>query len=120
MIQFVRKYASVMVLALMSAFAVCLIADEWLDMQRAWADLQIEAMAELEMEDFEWDEDGADNGDGRLTTHNEAVSLPTAQAVSLLLKTVQTTAFQSNEQKRGLVRRYAPRKGIVRTNYRLI
>ena len=30
-IQFVRKYAYVIVLVLMSAFAACLIADEWSD-----------------------------------------------------------------------------------------
>ena len=61
MIQFVRKYAYVIVLVLMSAFAVCLIADEWSDMRHAWQDLQIEATAEIEVEDFEWDEFGGDN-----------------------------------------------------------
>ena len=53
MIQFVRKYAYVIVLVLMSAFAACLIADEWSDMRHAWQDLQIEATAEIEVEDFE-------------------------------------------------------------------
>ena len=116
MFQLFRTYASVVVLAMMSLFAVCLIADEWGDMQRAWEDMQIEAMAEIEVEDFEWDEDGSDNWDGR-TNFSPALSQDEGEMCMVCLLSVQKTALQSDEQKRGLVRRYAPRKGIARANY---
>ena len=115
-IQLFRQYVSVIVLTVMSLFAVCLIADEWGDMQRAWEDMQIEAMAEIEVEDFEWDEDGADNGDG---LSHQGISMPeqTVAQCGFILPETSSAALQSDEQKRGLVRRYAPRKGIVRANY---
>ncbi|MBQ7531386.1 MAG: hypothetical protein IJT12_06730 [Paludibacteraceae bacterium] len=115
-IQLFRKYASVVVLTLMSVFGVCLVADEWDDMQRAWEDLQIEAMAEIEVEDFEWDEDGCDNGDGQVRLRMNLSDGIVSVAISQVQPTC-STALQSDEQKRGLVRRYAPRKGIVCTNY---
>ena len=105
-IQFVRKYAYVIVLVLMSAFATCLIADEWSDMRHAWQDLQMEAMAEIEVEDFEWDEFGGDNGICRTT-------LPIFESFDCQL----STPFTSDKQRLGLVRRYAPRKAILRHNY---
>ena len=98
MIQFVRKYAYVIVLVLMSVFAACLIADEWSDMRHAWQDLQIEATAEIEVEDFEWDESDISC---QLSTINCQLSTP----------------FFSDKQRLGLVRRYAPRKAILRHNY---
>ena len=112
-IQFVRKYAYVIVLVLMSAFAACLIADEWSDMRHAWQDIQIEATAEIEVKDFEWDEFGGDNGVCRTT-------LPIFESFDCQLSTINcqlSTPFISDKQLLGLVRRYAPRKAILRHNY---
>lgn len=113
MIQFVRKYAYVIVLVLMSAFAACLVADEWSDMRHAWQDLQIEATAEIEVEDFEWDEFGGDNGICRTT-------LPIFESLDCQLSTINcqlSTPFISDKQRLGLVRRYALRKAILHHNY---
>lgn len=115
MIQFVRKYAYVVVLILMSAFAACLIADEWSDMLYAWQDMQIETMAEIEVEDFEWDEFGGDNGAGITTTsrpYAASFSLPFREGVG-----AGSFPFISDKQRLGLVRRYALRKVVLRHNY---
>ena len=106
MIQFVRKYAYVIVLVLMSAFAACLIADEWSDMRHAWQDLQIEATAEIEVEDFEWDESDIS------CQPIMCISLPFREGIGL-----GSSPFTSDKQRLGLVRRYAPRKAILRHNY---
>lgn len=115
MIQFVRKYAYVVVLILMSAFATCLIADEWSDMLYAWQDMQIETTAEIEVEDFEWDEFGGDNGVGITTTsrlYAASFSLPFREGVG-----AGSFPFISDKQRLGLVRRYALRKVVLRHNY---
>lgn len=115
MIPFVQKYACVIVLVLMSAFGACLVADEWNDMRHAWQDLQIEATAEIEAEDFEWDEFEGDNGAGKIATIN-----PMASFFSLLYLEGQgkgNSPFISDKQRLGLVRRYAPRKALVCNNY---
>lgn len=112
MIQFVRKYAYVIVLVLMSAFAACLIADEWSDMRHAWQDKQIEATAEIEVEDFEWDEFGGDNGICRTT-------LPIFESFDCQLSTINcqlSNPLISDKQRLGLVRRYAPRKALLSDN----
>ena len=114
MIQFVRKYAYVIVFVLMSAFAACLIADEWSDMQHAWQDLQIEATAEIEVEDFEWDEFGGDNCNP--VTSILAPTLSQGEGASPLMGK-RERGFLSDKQRLGLVRRYAPRKAILRHNY---
>ncbi len=112
-IQFVRKYAYVIVLVLMSAFAACLIADEWSDMRHAWQDLRIEATAEIEVEDFEWDESDISC---QLSTISRQfvmyISLPLGEGMG-----IGSSAFISDKQRLGLVRRYAPRKAILRHNY---
>ena len=115
-IQFVRKYAYVIVLALMSAFVACMIADEWSDMRHAWQDIQLEATAEIEVEDFEWDEFGGDNcnpEDQDLTP-----TLFQGEGVSPLTG-IRERGFISDKQRLGLVRRYALRKAILRHNYAL-
>ena len=116
-IQFVRKYAYVIVLVLMSAFAACLIADEWSDMRHAWQDLQIEATAEIEVEDFEWDESDISCQPGRTCISRQFVmyiSLPFREGLG-----IGSSAFLSDKQRLGLVRRYAPRKAILRHIYTL-
>lgn len=113
MIQFVWKYAYVIVLVLMSAFAACLIADEWSDMRHAWQDLQIEATAEIEVEDFEWDESD-------ISCQPSAISHKFVMYISLPFREglgIGSSAFVSDKQRLGLVRRYAPRKAILRHNY---
>ena len=114
MIQFVRKYAYVIVLVLMSAFAACLIADEWSDMRHAWQDLQIEAMAEIEVEDFEWDEFGGDNCNPIVS--NLTLILSPGEGASPFMGR-RERGFISDKHRLGLVRRYAPRKAILRHNY---
>ena len=114
-IQFVRKYAYVIVLVLMSAFAACLVADEWSDMRHAWQDLQIEATAEIEVEDFEWDESD-------ISCQPSAISRQFVMYISLPFREglgIGSSAFLSDKQRLGLVRRYAPRKAILRHNYTL-
>ncbi len=112
-IQFVHKYAYMIVLVLMSAFAACLIADEWSDMQHAWQDLQIEATAEIEVEDFEWDESD-------ISCQPSTISRQPIMCISLPLKEgmgIGSSVFISDKQRLGFVRRYAPRKAILRHNY---
>lgn len=114
-IQFVRKYAYVIVLVLMSAFAACLVADEWSDMRHAWQDIQIEATAEIEVEDFEWDESDISCQPGRTCISRQTmmcISLPFREGSGL-----GSSPFTSDKQRLGLVRRYAPRKAILRHNY---
>ena len=114
-IQFVRKYAYVIVLVLMSTFAACLIADEWSDMQHAWQDIQIEATAEIEVEDFEWDESDISCQPGRTCISRQpmmCIPLPFREGIG-----IGSSAFISDKQRLGLVRRYAPRKAILRHNY---
>ena len=113
MIQFVRKYAYVIVLVLMSAFAACLIADEWSDMRHARQDLQIEATAEIEVEDFEWDETD-------ISCQPSAISRQPIMCISLPFKSGEGIAPSpriSDKQRLGLVRRYAPRKALACYNY---
>jgi hypothetical protein len=113
-IQFVRKYAYVIVLVLMSAFAACLVADEWSDMRHAWQDLQIEATAEIEVEDFEWDESDISCQPGRTCISRQTmmcIPLPFREGLGLV-----SSPFTSNKQRLGLVRRYAPRKALLSDN----
>ncbi|MBR7153842.1 MAG: hypothetical protein IKD12_00855, partial [Paludibacteraceae bacterium] len=106
-------YAYVIVLVLMSAFAACLVTDEWSDMRYAWQDLQMEATAEIEVEDFEWDESDISC---QLSTISRQfvkyISLPLGEGMG-----IGSSAFISDKQRLGLVRRYAPRKAILRHNY---
>lgn len=115
MIQFVRKYAYVIVLVLRSAFAACLIADEWSDMRHAWQDKQIEATAEIEVEDLEWDESDISCQPGRTCISRQTmmcISLPFREGPGL-----GSSPFTTDKQRLGLVRRYAPQKAILRHNY---
>lgn len=103
----------------MSTFAVCLVVDEWSDFERAWADVQIESTAELEAVDFEWDEDGMDNGDGRICGYTTvSVAALLGYATFSVAEVINSISLQSDALKRGQVRRYAPRKStIISKNY---
>ena len=111
-----RQYASMLLIAMMSLFFVCLVVDEWRDIQHAWEDLQIEAMAEIEVEDFEWDEDGRDNSDGQVHL-SPALSQGEGERIIESKVYVRSNALQSKKQLIGLVRRYAPRKALISANY---
>lgn len=102
-----------MVFILMSAFVVALCLDEYNDSRRAMEDLRIEACAELEAEDFEWDESDGDNG---MVFATVKLDMPPS-AVFTMLDFVRSVAYQTDDQRLGLVRRYATRKGIARANY---
>lgn len=113
-----RKYASVMLVVMMSLFAVALAFDEYGDDLRAMADLQTETCVELQSVDMEWDEDGTDNGDGQLCM-NSALCVANDLTAAGQSRHEHSAALQSDKQRRGLVRRYAPRKNIG-ANYILL
>lgn len=103
-----RKYASVVVLTLMSLFVVVLAIDESADRNRILADLTFETCVEWETADIEWDEDGADNGDGQLQpTVFSAINAPSYLIAEENLS-LCSTSLQSEKQRLGQVRRYAP------------
>ncbi|MBR1426997.1 MAG: hypothetical protein IJ581_06045 [Paludibacteraceae bacterium] len=117
MIPFIRKYASLLVLVLMSVFAVALVLDEYGDCRRAAQDVLIETCAEIEADDYEWDEDGTDNWDGRDNVQSSDVRCTKVLCLEDSTTGLNAVSLSSNEQKRGLVRRYAPRKGFAGAYY---
>ena len=56
MFQLIRQYTPMVLILLMSMFAMALAADEYSDSRRIAEDLRIESCVELETEDYEWDE----------------------------------------------------------------
>ncbi len=111
----IEKYAAILILLLMSVFAVCLIADELGDVRRAVADLRVEACVEIETEDFEWDEEDEIQNLKNLSpvSPKGRSSLSLGEGWGEVLE----RGFISDDQRLGLVRRYAPRKGIAGYNY---
>ena len=114
--QWIRTYAPMLVLILMSAFVVALCMDEYVDQKRAAQDMLIEVCPEIEADDYEWDE--ADEFSG---THGDVQSDDVRCTKELCLLTsrirLNTTSLISDEHKLGLVRRYAPRKAWQSYNY---
>lgn len=113
--QLIRTYAPMLVLILMSAFVIALCMDEYVDQKRAAQDMLIEVCAEVEADDYEWDE--ADEFSG---THYNAQSDDVQCTKELLLadnQRLNTTSLISEEHKLGMVRRYAPRKALQSYNY---
>jgi hypothetical protein len=113
--QFIRTYAPIVVLILMSAFVMALCMDEYVDQKRAAQDMLIEVCAEIEADDYEWDEADEFIGIGR--TNLTLTLSPREGEMSLLMSRIHSNAYQTEEQKRGLVRRYAPRKALQSYNY---
>lgn len=116
--QLIRTYAPMVVLILMSAFVVALCMDEYVDQKRAAQDILIEVCAEVEADDYEWDE--ADEFSG---TYNNVQGNDVRCANIVLASDIQrlnATSLISDEHKLGLVRRYAPRKALQSYNYILI
>ena len=115
MFPLIRKYASVLALVCMSAFAVCLLADEWHDLQRAWQDLEIEAMAELETEDFEWNEA---NATYQVAARSDLRQLAPCIVIPCMGRhELDSSPCISDKQKLGLVRRFAPNSAVRSYNY---
>ena len=115
MFEFYRQYASIMLIALMGLFAVALALDEYNDHRRTMEDLRIESCVEIETEDYEWDETD-------ISSQSVAPQTPTLtpKERNLSFDGRREKGYISDKQKIGLVRRYAPRKGIASHNYALI
>ena len=100
---------------LMSLFAMALAMDEYSDSRRIAEDLRIESCVELETEDYEWDE---------LDLSNQPVYAGSLSAMYISLpftegQGINNSPFISDKQRLGLVRRYAPRKALACYNYAL-
>ena len=112
MFQFIRLYAPMMLILLMSLFVAALAIDEYNDSRRMTEDLRIESCVELETEDYEWDEGLTQNITPALISKGEERNY-----MSLLTDYQLSAPYISDKQKLGLVRRYAPRKAFVGYNY---
>jgi len=112
--QIIRKYAPMMLVVMMSIFAMALAMDEYNDSRRIAEDLRIETCMELETEDYEWDE-----GQVQPLTDLSLVSPKGRSSLSLGegWGEVSRAPFISDKQRLGLVRRYALRKALVCYNY---
>ncbi len=113
MFQIIRKYAPMVLILLMSLFAMALAMDEYSDSRRIAEDLRIESCVELETEDYEWDELDLSSQPvyaGGLSVMY--ISLPFTERQG-----VGSAPFISDKQRLGLVRRYAPRKALACYNY---
>ena len=108
----IRKYASMVLVVLMSLFVVALVMDEYNDNRRITEDLRIENTMELETEDYEWDEGLTPNLTPVIISKGEERNY-----MSLLTDYQLSAPYISDKQKLGLVRRYAPRKAFVGYNY---
>ena len=103
-----------MLVVMMSIFAMALAMDEYNDSRRIAEDLRIETCMELETEDYEWDE-----GQVQHLTDLSPVSPKGRSSLSLgeSWGEVSRAPFISDKQRLGLVRRYAPQKALVCYNY---
>jgi len=116
MFQLIRQYTPMMLMVMMSMFAMALAIDEYSDSRRIAEDLRIESCVELETEDYEWDE-----GQVQHLTDLSPVSPKGRSSISLGegWGEVSRTPFISPKQRLGLVRRYAPQESIASHNYTL-
>ena len=103
-----------LLVVMMSLFAVALAVDEYNDSRRIAEDLRIETCMELETEDYEWDESDLSNQ----PAFNLTPTAPDIDGASPLVG-IRERGFISDKQRLGLVRRYAPRKALVCYNYAL-
>ena len=113
--QIIRQYTPVILIMMMSMFVVALAIDEYNDSRRIAEDLRVEGCVELETEDYEWDETD-------ISSQSVAPPTPTLtpKERNLSFDGRREKGYISNKQKIGLVRRYAPQKGIASHNYALI
>ena len=106
-----------MLVVMMSLFAMALAMDEYNDSRRIAEDLRIESCVELEAEDYEWDESDISCQPGRTCISRQpimCISLPFREGMG-----IGSSAFISDKQRLGLVRRYAPQESIASHNYAL-
>ena len=110
----IRHIARRVTPVLMVLFFVVLAADEYYDTVRALEDLRIESCMELEAYDFEWDDDNEPVGVEQSAPFASTTVL--ISCAELVPGALCSSAMLSDEQLLGLVRRYAPRKGMVCAN----
>jgi hypothetical protein len=113
MFRIIRQYAPMLLVVMMSLFVMSLVMDEYSDSRRIAEDLHIESCMELETEDYEWDELDLSSQPvyaGGLSVMYISLPFTEGQGIS-------NSPFISDKQRLGLVRRYAPRKAILRHNY---
>ena len=113
MFRIIRQYAPMLLVVMMSLFAMSLVMDEYSDSRRIAEDLRIESCMELETEDYEWDELDLSSQPiyaGGLSVMY--ISLPFREGQGL-----GSAPYISDKQRLGLVRRYAPRKAFVCYHY---
>jgi hypothetical protein len=106
-----------MLVVMMSLFAMALAMDEYNDSRRIAEDLRIESCVELEAEDYEWDESDISCQPGRTCISRQPI-----MCISLPFKSgegIVPSPRISDKQRLGLVRRYAPRKALACYNYTL-
>ena len=104
-----------MLVVMMSLFAMALAMDEYNDSCRIAEDLRIESCVELEAEDYEWNESD-------ISCQPSAISRQPIMCISLPFKSGEGIAPSpriSDKQRLGLVRRYALRKALACYNYAL-
>ena len=114
MFQMIRKYATFIIIITMSMFVLALIVDEYSDSRRALDDLRIESCVELETEDYEWGDSDEDN---MMQGVSNLISLMPNYCPSHNFSFRYSAIHQSDKQKLGLVRRYAPNDNFVSYNY---
>ncbi len=110
-----RKYASAIILTLLSVFVVALTIDEWNDRQNILQDIRIEACMELETEDYEWDEANEFNTVDQIP---RGIENKKYNCIILCLADMfNNVSLLSDAHKLGLVRRYAPNNNCLKYNY---
>lgn len=104
----IRKYSSVLMLILMSLVLVCLVADEYCDMQQLAKQAVATTSMEVIADDFDWDEDDDDKVVTLSSFDDNWSSIP------MLETTSQKTEGSKCSQAllRGQVRRYSPRNSL--------
>ena len=109
-----RYIVGVLVLFLMSMFVVALVADDWSDTRHSLTEVCEEVLEEWTEEESEWDDEDV------LFVGGQNIGIVPLCEISLMnlhVSPVVSVAHQSDEQKRGLVRLYAPRKALYSYNY---
>lgn len=101
---FIRRYAAIFIIALVSLFVVAIVVDEYGDYQRGQQDMLVEACEEIDEVDIEWNE-GDDVEDWHFVC-NETSPMIRYEIKSSLA--VESDIHRSIEQWRGLVRKYYP------------
>ncbi|MBQ6047604.1 MAG: hypothetical protein IJL38_08310 [Bacteroidales bacterium] len=112
MFAFVRKYSNYLFFLLATLFCFSLLVDEVGDYNRELQDLQVIASVEYSADDMDWNEID-DMAECQTPSYVNSIKKIWNEYLPILyFNGVQ----RSDEQWRGLVRRYAPRKVFLITN----